>query len=363
MLKKALLGSMLLCWTAFAFAQANGKLQIHFMDVGQGDSAVLVSPLGEIVLFDDGQSKDCDKPLSYLQQLGVTKIDYNVVSHYHDDHIGCTAQILTEFPLQKDAFDRGSNKQNPAFKKYVAAAGDHRKTVTPGMKVTLDAGSPNPVEVTFVALNGNGVKTTNENDLSVVAVIRFGDFDAEIGGDLSGFKTSSYDDIETSVAPKVGQIEVYKVHHHCSKYSTNDNWLSAAKPKVAIVSVGDGNTFKHPTEACLDRLRNAGVRTYWTETGNGALPVAGDVIAGNIIVEVEPASKKFTVTYGTFTDSYSDWASPDPPVIGRPEFAWSKASNVYHYANCRYVSNISAANLERGSTPPDGKTLHKGCLK
>jgi competence protein ComEC len=60
-----------------AQVQANGKLQIHFMDVGQGDGALLISPLGETVLFDDGALNFCDKPVSYLQQLGVTKIDYH----------------------------------------------------------------------------------------------------------------------------------------------------------------------------------------------------------------------------------------------------------------------------------------------
>src|SRR5438046_2424788 len=79
---------------ASAFGQANGKLQLHFMDVGQGEGAVLVSPQGEVVLFDNGVRGNCDKPLSYLQQLGVTKIDYHIASHYHDDHIGCTREVL-----------------------------------------------------------------------------------------------------------------------------------------------------------------------------------------------------------------------------------------------------------------------------
>ena len=74
-------------------------------------------------------------------------------------------------------------------------------------------------------MNGNGIPTRNENDLSLVALVKFGDFEAAIGGDLSGFSASSYLDIETSVASSVGQIEVYKVHHHCSRYSTNDAWL------------------------------------------------------------------------------------------------------------------------------------------
>src|SRR2546425_6987940 len=98
--------AVVLSWQSIAYAQANGKLQIHFMDVGQGDGAVLISPRGEVVLFDDGVLNNCDKPISYLQQLGITRIDYHITSHYHADHIGCTAEVLQEFPLQKDAIDR-----------------------------------------------------------------------------------------------------------------------------------------------------------------------------------------------------------------------------------------------------------------
>ena len=97
----------LLSFTQVVFGQANGKLQIHFMDVGQGDGVVLISPGGETVLFDDGVKGNCDKPLSYLQQRGVKKIDYHITSHYHADHIGCATEVLNEFPLQKLAYDRG----------------------------------------------------------------------------------------------------------------------------------------------------------------------------------------------------------------------------------------------------------------
>jgi hypothetical protein len=75
-----------------ACGQANGKLQLHFMNVGQGDGALLVSPGGETVLFNNGVLNYCDLPLSYLQQLGVERIDYHIASHYHADHSGCTEE-------------------------------------------------------------------------------------------------------------------------------------------------------------------------------------------------------------------------------------------------------------------------------
>jgi beta-lactamase superfamily II metal-dependent hydrolase len=293
-----------------AFGQANGNLQLHFIDVGQGDGALLVSPLGETILFDDGTTDDCSKPVDYLTNLGVTQIDYHIASHYHSDHIGCAAQVLGRFPLVNAAYDRGGSYSTKVFENYLSAVGSKRETAIEGMVITLDSGSRNPVTVRIAALNGNGIATTNENDLSIVAVIEFGNFDAVMGGDLSGFNTGSYEDIETSVAPKVGQVEVYKVNHNCSQYSSNPTWLETIHPKIGIINVGDGNSYGHPTEECLERLHNSGIKTYWTEEGAGTPEADLDVIAGNAVVQVEPSAQNFTVSYGEDrTDEYPLWES------------------------------------------------------
>ena len=102
-----------------AYPQANGKLQLHFMDVGQGDGAVLISPGGEVVLFDDGKYKFCDKPTSYLHHLGIDHTDYLIVSHYHADHIGCTKEVLATFLFERqpmtagEATPRASSRTTP----------------------------------------------------------------------------------------------------------------------------------------------------------------------------------------------------------------------------------------------------------
>jgi beta-lactamase superfamily II metal-dependent hydrolase len=377
MLKRSflLLGFCVLA-VASVLGQANGKLQIHFMDVGQGDGAVLISPKGEVVLFDDGRQGQCPKPVAYLQSIGVTKVDYHIASHYHLDHIGCAKEVFQIAPLQKTAYDRGGSYASTPYTNYIQAVGTKRQTVTDNTVITLDAGSANPVVIKIVAFDGNGVVTTNENDLSVVAVVSFDGFKAEIGGDLSGEKALDYEDIETSVAPKVGQVDVYKVHHHCSAYSTNTNWLTTVQPRIGIVSVGvqaDGNTYHHPTEDCLDRLHNSGVRLYWTEKGEGLPPdPATDVVAGTVVVQVAPNAANYTVSYGTQTDTYAVW-TPLPgatttttgggttPTPATRQYAWSKKSNVYHYAECKVVKSIKPENLEKGTTPPAGKTLHQLC--
>ncbi len=308
---------------AAAFGQANGKLQIHYIDVGQGDAEVLISPHGEVVLFDDGARDHCDKPLAYLAKIGVTKVDVHIASHYHDDHIGCTQEVLTAFPLAGPAYDRGGSYTTTSYTKYVQAVGSHRATATTSTVITLDQEWPDPVTISIVALNGNGVPTTNENDLSVVAVVRYGHFRAELGGDLSGFDTGSYADIETSVAPLVGRIDVYKVHHHSSRYSTNDAWLATTTTRIGIISVGDGNSYGFPTADCLARLHAHGVHTYWTEAGAGVAPDAAfDEVAGSTVVEVAKDAAEYTVTIaGGAVDVYPTWdvsTTPTPTPTETP---------------------------------------------
>ncbi len=126
-----------------------------------------------------------------------------------------------------------------------------------------------------------------------------------------------------------------------------------------------------PQTDCLERLHKHNVKTYWTETGNGGEPESGiDVVGGNIVVEVAPTAGSFTVTFGgSHVDTYplagSNASVPTnpPPAASTPKYAWSKNSTHYHFANCRFVQNISPASLEQGNSPPPNKTLHKDCPK
>jgi beta-lactamase superfamily II metal-dependent hydrolase len=293
------------------FCQANGKLQMHFIKVGQGDAALLISPNGETVLFDNGVANHCEYPIDYLDSIGIKSIDYFICSHYHDDHFGCTTELFSRFPLKKKAFDRGSYVSTKVFSEYIKTIGLLRTTATVGSKLTLDAESDNPVVIEFIAMNGAGVKTDNENDLSLVTLLRFGELDILMGGDLSGINSGNYKDIESVIANNLGQVEVYKVHHHGSKYSSNSTFINVIHPKIGIVSASAeiGKNFNHPTQICMDRLHAVGIETYWTETGTGAIPDAKwDKVVGSIKIEAEPGDDFFKVYYGKKgTDVYKYW--------------------------------------------------------
>ena len=350
---------------------ANGKLQIHHIDMGQGDAAVLISPDGKVVLFDAGKDmanrKDCNVETEYLDQLGVKQIDYIFISHYHSDHIGCIPAVLKQFPLKGPAYDRGQDYSSAFYTNYVAAVGHARATATLGQSITLDTGA-DPVTLKVVSINGTfaggSVPTQNENDLSVSVLVSFDGFREEIGGDLSGENTSSYQDIETGVEPSVGAIDVYKVHHHCSAYSSNESWLNETQPTVAIISDGDGNSYGHPAASCLERLHSSNVKkVYWTEKGAGTLG-ANDVLAGDVSIEVAPHATSYTVSYGadSQTDTYPMRASSGAVVndgsdVSNPTerlYAWSAKGRLYYFVDCAGAQRISKANLRTGSVPPAG---------
>ena len=320
-----LLTLVLLLMPAVAAAQANGHLQIHYLNVGQGDAALIVSPLGQTMLIDSGpfSASNCASATGIVTQLtaiGVTKIDFHVASHYDADHIGCSDHVVAHFPVQQIAYDRGAT--NPpataTYTRYATAMASTRQTVTVGQQIALDAGSTAPVTFQVVAVNANGTAgSLDENDRSVVLVLHFGSFDAEFGGDLAGQTISGRHDIESVIATTVGQVEVYKVHHHGSTTSSNTTWMTTIHPKIAVLSVGSPNAFDHPTQAALDRIRPTGAITYWTTAGDGApaLSAFDTVVNGRITVDVPPAGTTFTVFHGSVFESYGSWGTSESPTI------------------------------------------------
>jgi beta-lactamase superfamily II metal-dependent hydrolase len=299
---------------------ANGKLQIHHIDVGQGDGALIVSPLGQLALVDNGVYNNCSLFLNYINSLSITSIDYHFASHYHADHIGCLDDLIAGgVPLNIAGYDRGYSYTTQTYQTYVAALGSKRQTMLKNQVITLDAGSDNPVYIKCVDLNGAGVYSgTDENSKSMVLKITYGEFDEVLGGDL----TNGSAPVETTVGPEVGDVEVYKVHHHSSATSSYDSWLNATTPEVAVISVGT-NSYGYVNATTLTRIHNHGVKTYWTEAGSAADPVAGwDKVGGTIIIEADPGpGAAYTVKGSGFVDTYYNsgsmaGADPVPTAVG-----------------------------------------------
>jgi hypothetical protein len=292
-----------------------GTLEIHHFDLGQADATLIVSPTGHSLLVDAGETS-ADSRAGALRVgkrvreiLGCREIGQVVITHFHVDHVGMVGTGGLWHLVHRQGFRVGTTWHRDLWRfggdGGAALAGwrEHLRgadgrALNPRLisgGVTLDLGPQ--VEVQVVAADGAGILRAgdfagqpappSENDYSVGLRLRFGRLDYFLGGDLSGehlvgpADAFSYHDIETAVAPAVGDVDVYRANHHGSAHSSNATFLGQLDPAVSIVSVGADNPHGHPHADTLRRLLARGA-VYLTGRGSadtqlGAARVVGDV--------------------------------------------------------------------------------------
>jgi beta-lactamase superfamily II metal-dependent hydrolase len=308
---------------ALAVLTPNGKLQIVHIFVGQGDGAVIMSPLGQVVFIDDGTnaSSNCtNKMIPAVNALGITHADYHFASHYHSDHIDCFSRVDAIVHFDQ-GWDRGASYTG-SFPAYNTALGGRRHTMTKGQVWTLDSLSAHPVTIKCIDYNN---VSSDENSKSVVLRVDYGNFSESFGGDLQGTSAGSGEDYESAYSLELDTVMVYKVHHHGSKHSSYPNWLARTAPKAAVISVG-ANTYPHPTQSALTRLHTYGVKTYWTDRGASSgtdfatpNPLWDKIAYGNVYVTAAWAGGDTTwISGGTGTGAFRDYyINPGaPPLVG-----------------------------------------------
>jgi competence protein ComEC len=298
---------------------AERNLEVHIIDVSQGDSFFIRSPSGMTVLLDAGNTGfGTEIVLPYLRGLGITSIDYIVASHYHMDHIGGLDEVVNglggQAQITKAAYDRGGTYRAKSFTEYISSIGDKRKTILPGQ--TIDLGDT--VTIRCIAANGyiptgRVYEGIDENALSVVLVLGYRHFQMYFGGD-SNFT------VEPFLAPFAGDVDVYKVSHHGSATSSTQGLLDFLKPEVSIITLGGGFPYKIPHYETLSRLININSYIYMTHTGsnlppagkgqiaNGAFKITTDghsyIISGSSLMTItrmtdEEISRKNSLTFDT----------------------------------------------------------------
>lgn len=307
-----------------------GTFSLTTLDVGQGDAAIVRTPSGCSALFDGGPSGAGAVIKSNLASLGLAQVDVAFLSHYHADHLGS----LDDVELGTDAvpigvvYDRGGSYTTQAYTTYATQYAGRRVTAQLGQVVDLCG----EVTLTVVAVAGNGTGTTNENGLSVAVKISYGAFDALVGGDLTG----SSPNIESLVAPTVGEVEVYRVHHHGSDTSTTAGFVDATRPLASFISVGANNSFGHPAPATLANLAAVDSDVWLTEDPATA------TLRGHIVL-VSADGDTFEVTQGATTTTYTskgvtgggDTTAPTTPgglaaIVGSPthvDLGWQPSTD------------------------------------
>lgn len=234
----------------------SGKLAVHFINVGQGDSILLQLPDRQTMLVDAGPNEAGSAVVSYLQEQGVEKIDYLVATHPHADHIGGMDNVIQAFEIGKVYMPRVTTTTE-SFESVLRSLKAKGLKITPA-KAGLTVIDQNDLKISFIAPCRSGYEELN--DWSVVTRVQFGDTSFLLTGDA---QTESEQEMLASGAEL--RADVLKVGHHGSYSSTTWTFLKAVSPKYAVISVGAGNDYGHPHRETLARLARAGVKVYRTD--------------------------------------------------------------------------------------------------
>jgi competence protein ComEC len=264
----------LLAWAPLVLRSTSGGLEIHAIDVGQGDAFAIRTPAGRWLLVDTGPrtargDAGRDRVVPYLLGRGARRLEALILTHPDADHIGGAEAVLEAFDTGI-VIDPGLVAGKDIFVDLLAAAqrSDQRWIAgRAGVSFTIDG-----VQITLMYPRAQVDASSNANDNSVIFRMAFGSFAALFLGDAP----SSVEDELVALHGDGLRAAVLKVGHHGSATSTGDALLRAAQPGLALVSAGRGNRYGHPNPGVLRRLERHRVRVLRTD------------VSGNFIVRVAP---------------------------------------------------------------------------
>jgi competence protein ComEC len=259
-----------LLWGWAGSADKGSGLALHFLDVGQGDGAVLRTPAGRWVLIDAGprgEHSDAGRRVvvPFLASHRARGLAVAFVSHAHADHLGGVSSVLERFRPDM-VIEPGEQVADPLYYAFLGSLAEDSVPWHPGRlgeRFTLDS-------VAFTILHPDPEWTGWEEDVnedSLVLLIEYGSFQVVFAGD-AGFPA------EAEMRGRARRVDLLKVGHHGSRGSTGDEWLDSLRPRAAVISVGR-NSYGHPSPETLDRLRRYNV-TVWRTDKDGPITVTTD---------------------------------------------------------------------------------------
>lgn len=239
------------------------KMSVHFVDVGQGDCVLVITPHGHALLFDTGGTRDNfdvgDRvTVPYLRHVGATKLDAVFLSHAHEDHAAGCAAVLKELQVGKVyTADEGRAAYAHSMKFSENEPLLQKLTVAQQGQVMQDDGVK--IEVLF-APQKQDKSAAIGNECSNVYRVTYGTVSFLITGDLT--KENEAELLAEGIQP---QSTVLKAGHHGSETSSSDEFLAAVQPKFAVFCVGFGNQFGHPKPKILERYQEHHIKSYRTD--------------------------------------------------------------------------------------------------
>jgi competence protein ComEC len=258
-------------------------VEIHMIDVGQGDAVAVRTPAGRWILVDAGLAgRGYDtgerRVVPYLARRGARRLEGLVLTHPHADHTGGAEAVIRSL-RPRWVGDPGSPSPSTHYLGLLRVARVENMRwvgLRQGAGIALDG-----VAVEFLHPEAVGALADDPNDLSVVMRVAYGDFTALLTGDATAL-------VEERLLHRYGEDlrgEVLKVGHHGSSTSTTETFLEAVGPTVALVSAGRGNRYGHPHRVVVDRLERSGARLLRTDV-HGSIIVRANG-RGTVLIQTE----------------------------------------------------------------------------
>lgn len=284
-------------------APSTEMLEVHFIDVGQADCALLRTN-DHAMLIDGGNVGDSSLVVSYLLNLGIEELDCVVCTHAHEDHAGALGGIMAVFPVETVYVTTTTYASNcyDDFMRYVDQQG-----LTPNIPSPGDSYMLGQCQITFLGPVKSYAET---NDTSLICRADYGNTSFLFTGDM---ETSAEADLLDSGANV--KADVLKVGHHGSSTSTSYRFLYEVDPQWAVISCGKDNSYGHPNDEVVSRLRDAGV-TFWRTD-----------LSGTIMVVTDGENLTFSAT----GDSQPDTGNAQESLT----FIGNKNSHKFHTEDCK----------------------------
>ena len=245
-------------WFHAGHVFGQSRLIVWFFDVGQGDAIFIESPSGEQLLIDGGRGSVVLEKLADVMPFWDRSIDAVLLTHPHADHVDGLVHVLERYDVET-VYTTGVDYLTSSAEEFSRRSGDDEELVLVDTPRVLSLGGGVTLELVYPQASLEQKHMDDVNDASIVGVLRYGETSILLTGDIGN-------EAELSLIPFLDEsVDILKVGHHGSRYSTSQTLLETILPSVAIISSGEGNEYGHPHAETLERLSAVGATILRTD--------------------------------------------------------------------------------------------------
>lgn len=320
-------------------SKPEGTLEVHYIDVGQGD-ATLIKCGSHAMLIDGGNNNKGTTVQLYLKKQGVESLDYVIGTHPDADHIGGLDVIVYKYNCDTVIMP-DYEKDTKTYQELVDVIHDKNMKIT--YPVVGEQYALGEAKFTIIAPNSNSYGG-NANDYSVAILLEYGKNRFLFTGDAE--EASEAEMLSNGIELSA---DVYKVAHHGSRSASTQEFLNAVHPKYAVISCGEGNSYGHPHAEVLNRLRSMGVEVFRTdEQGSIIASSDGENITWNCSATDSWQSGEQTESdRENSEDENSGNAISDAVTSEQTTYVLNTNTKKFHRETCGSVSQIKEENFQK----------------